>query len=151
MSLVAKFFRMSPHMKIATMVAPLLLVGGWGVADYFESKKKASDQVFPMETVGPCILSEGACRFRILEFDATVTAAAGGVGSRFELQTSEPVKAVNIEVVGGSASQSPKAMVPDADDPNLWSLETQVPFADGKKFHMVISTGEAFLFADGSW
>lgn len=152
MSILAKFFRMSAHMKIAMIVAPLLLIGGWGVADYFESRKSPSDQVFPMETVGPCILSEGACRFSILEFNADVSAAAKGDGtSAFVLKTSEPVKAVNLEVVGTNSVQHPKAMVPDAEDSNLWTLDTVVPFAEGKEFHMVISTGEAFLFADGNW
>lgn len=151
MSLLAKYFRLSGHMKIAMIVAPLLLVGGWGVADYFESKKKASDQVFPMKAVGPCILSEGACQFRILEFDAVISASNSGSGSAFVLETSEPVKAANLEVLGKSSSQAPRAMMPDANDANKWILNASVPFNDGKAFHLVISTGEAFLFADGNW
>lgn len=152
MSLVGKFFGMSAHMKMAMIIAPLLLIGGWGIADYWESRKKASDQVFEMDKIGACNLTKDPCQFRILEFDAQLSALAGQAGgSVIELSTSEPVKAVNLEVVSLNGAEAPRAMSADESNVNRWVLESSAPVSGLTGFNMVISTGEAFLFGDGKW
>lgn len=152
MGILDKYFRLSRHTKLALIMAPILLVGGYIAADYYESRQDADDQVYQMEKKSVCNLRGAGCEFTILEFEVALSAKpTESGGSLFVLKTSEAVQAVNLEVLHGGESDRPRSMLADSNDVNKWVLDSPVPFGSVSEFHLVISTGKAFLFAEAKW
>lgn len=151
MSLLGKFFTMSPHLRLAVILAPMLLIGGFLVADFIETRGNKGERVHLLELADVCNLATSACQFRISEFTATLTASASGSGSRVKLETSEPIKAVNLEMLGQGGIEEPRAMTPDVGDLNKWYLDSRFVPEALTGVHMVISTGKVFLAGDANW
>lgn len=151
MNLLGKYFSMSAHTRLALILAPMLLVGGYIVADYIESRETEKDKVHFLTLSEPCRLGGSACVFRISEFDATLTASPSSGGSRILLLTSEPIKAVNLEMLGSSGNETPTAMTPDSGDLNKWYLDSALTIEQLRGVNMVISTGKVFLPAEARW
>jgi hypothetical protein len=63
---------MSPHIKVAIIIAPLLLIGGYIVADYYQTSKEekyltSEAQRIPayrLEMASSCAIPEQACKFK---------------------------------------------------------------------------------------
>ena len=151
MNLLGKFFGMSAHMRLAVMIAPLLLVGGYIVADFIEEKTQANERVFPLELAEVCNLQTSTCQFGVADFIVRLSAQESGAGTRLTLTTSEAVKAVNLEMLASGGTMQPTAMTPDANDVNLWHLDSTLPLRAIYEVHMVVSTGKAFRMGEARW
>ncbi len=72
---------MSPHLKVAIIIAPLLLIGGYIIADYYQTSKEekylASEAqripAFELEIASRCAIPEQACKFKKDDLTLTLT------------------------------------------------------------------------------
>lgn len=69
MNPVAKFFTLSPHLRTAIILAPLLAIAGYVAAGYYMAGKQSAKQppgtpALELRAVGDCRILAGECRFR---------------------------------------------------------------------------------------
>ena len=137
-------------MRMAIILAPLLLIGGFVVAGLFQNAGE-DDKVHKLELAEACNLATSTCQFDILEFSAVLSAEPVDAGSRLTLMTTESVKAVNLELLSQAGAEPPRAMTPDQADLNKWYLDSPLSPQEMSEVHLVISTGKVFLLGEASW
>lgn len=68
---------MNRDKKIAFILAPFLLVGGWVATDLYVESKQESTQLFQLEAAGECRLFDGNCILQSGDMQVNVTDADG--------------------------------------------------------------------------
>lgn len=80
---------MNRHLKVAFMVAPILLVLGWGGADFYEESKANETRFIELKPEGHCDVINESCVLKSGEFKVNVFDKDGVtvVNSTFPLDT----------------------------------------------------------------
>lgn len=80
---------MNRHLKVAFMVAPILLVLGWGGADFYEESKANETRFIQLKPDGHCDVINKSCVLKSGEFKVNVFDKDGDtvVNSTFPLDT----------------------------------------------------------------
>lgn len=52
---------MNKHQKVALLIAPILIIGGYIASDFYIANEASQDKVFPLETEGSCDVLGGNC------------------------------------------------------------------------------------------
>ncbi len=148
MGLVSKFVGLSPHLRLALVIAPLLTVGGYVLVDMYEEADAPDEQVFRLVSEGECRLSSGVpCKFSGMGLDVLLEATPSAEGgTRLDLDTSLAVRQVMLEAVG-SASVPPSSMAGDGKGLS-WSKTLPHSLSSYDELHVVFSTRRAFLFLE---
>ncbi|MGV6858089.1 MAG: hypothetical protein ACWA5X_03860 [bacterium] len=148
MGIVSKFVGLSPHMRLALVIAPLLAVGGYVATDMYKEADVPDEQVYRLQAQGDCHLASGnSCSFSGMGLDATLAVEGTAEGGTAVLvQTSLPVKQVMLEAAG-TTSTTPRSMANVADGEG-WRLELPHALSGYEELHIVFSTRRAFLFLE---
>lgn len=72
---------MSPHIKVAIIIAPLLLIGGYIIADYYQTSKEEKyltseaqrTPAYKLEMASRCAIPAQACKFKKDNLTLTLT------------------------------------------------------------------------------
>ena len=103
---------MNRHTKVALMVAPFLILGGYIASDFYLEKQAEQTRVFKLVPFGQCILKSGKFEVNIYDKAGTTT-----VNSTF------PLDSATLFLVDKSnqASAYPLGMI---DNPYYWQSST---------------------------
>lgn len=124
------YLSLSPHMRIAIIMAPFLAIGGYGLADLWESKKApevkkdvAMQQLF---VEGQCKLSAGKCTLSYNNLKVVIRqgkASEPGL-ARLELEPSVVLRAVQMSLV--QDGEEHKVLVDRRPEEDVWIAEFPV-------------------------
>ncbi|MBU2871863.1 hypothetical protein [Colwellia sp. E2M01] len=80
---------MNKHLKIAFLVAPILAIAGFGLADLYSENKAAQEKVIQLVAEGNCDVTQNDCVLTSGEFKINVSDKAGvtQINSTFPLDT----------------------------------------------------------------
>jgi len=80
---------MNKHIKMAFMVAPFLIIGGYVASDFYIEHKADQQRVFHLKSVGDCDVINQNCILKSGEFEVNVFDKNGitNVNSTFPLDT----------------------------------------------------------------
>jgi hypothetical protein len=149
MALIEKFTRASPHLKIALVVAPLLLVGGYILAGFYqpgpttETPPASARTGSALEVPQGCHLPGGVCELLHREIALNLSATPEGNSTLIYLAASVPLEGVL--VAGGE--HSPTSMV-NRGTPKRWKATLPYLLQRGDSLRLAVVSGERRYFAE---
>lgn len=144
MGLIKKFTLSSSHTKIAIIVAPLLAIGGYILADHYASKKEAelSSQVKPLTLQSGCRLLGGVCELLHREIAINISAESGPTTTVY-LRASTAIDGALLSSTG----QQPMAMERRGDN-ERWKALLPYPLEEETAIQLAIVAGERRYYAE---
>lgn len=119
---------MNRHLKVAFMVAPILLVLGWGGADYYDEHEAAQLKIIQLEPVGHCDVINHNCILRSGEFKVNVSDKNGIT----EVNSTFPLDTATLFLVDKSDNMTPYPLGMK-DSPYYWKNYTDLRSYAGNK------------------
>lgn len=119
---------MNRHTKMAFMVAPFLLIGGFIASDFYVENKAQQEKVFQLLPVGSCDVINQDCRLKSGKFEVNVLDQKGIT----TVNTTFPLDKATLFLVDNNkqATAFPLGML---DTPYYWHSETPLRNLIGDK------------------
>lgn len=101
------FFGLSPHIRTAILIAPILTIGGYGLADFFlvgGKESKQETEFIALHKVNECRLAGGSCQLERDGFKAEIKripATEPGL-IRLQIRSNMAMRGVKLSLVQGS-------------------------------------------------
>ncbi len=116
---------MTPHMKAATIIAPFLLIGGYIIADYYQSEKEKEYlssqakkiEAFELDKVSECGLLDEPCEFRKEGLVLIMSADSNS----YHIDSNEALKGVTIGLAQPDRETRTLQMY-QIDKPTHWAI-----------------------------
>ncbi len=145
MGLIRKYTRLSPHLRLALILAPLLAVGGYILAGFYQpgSGDEPDDGPRPLQLSGNCRLPEGVCKLLHREIAVNVGAEQQGEATEIYLATSVPLEGA----VVGLENATPVTMT-TRGSLKRWKARLSRPLRPGDHLHLALVTRDHRYFAD---
>lgn len=147
MGLIQKFTAASPHLKIALIVAPLLVIGGYIAADLFrpeEAPVAPGQTTSAMQVSEKCRLLGGVCELLHREIAANLGATLQeDGGTLIHLATSVPLAGALI----AGEQQEPVTMQSRGND-KRWKALLPYPLQEGDRLRLAMVSGERRYYAE---
>ena len=147
MGLIRKFTAASPHLKIALIVAPLLVIGGYIVADLYRPREAPPPQprtASELQVPEECRLLGGVCELLHREIAANIGAELEENGrTRIYLATSVPLEGALL----AGEQQDPVTMV-SRRDARHWQALLPYPLREGDRLRLALVSGKRRYFAE---
>ncbi len=149
MGLIRKFTATNPHLKIALVVAPLLMVGGYIIADLFElsttpESTESANNAKPLVVDDRCRLLGEVCELLHREIAVNIGAEPGpGSTTLVYLSTSVPVDGVLV-----AREKAPPIRMTTRGSSKRWKAELPYPLAEGERIRLALVRGEHRYFAE---
>ena len=112
---------MNKDKKLAIILAPLLLVGGYIASDQYIEYKDSESRMFQLTPVGECAIFTGDCIFESGDMKINITDENGLT----KINTSFPVDTVLISIVLKNTKEIVYGL-DKAKDPQYWEKETNI-------------------------
>ncbi|MCB1640012.1 MAG: hypothetical protein KDI15_14315, partial [Thiothrix sp.] len=99
------YLGLHPHVRIALVVAPFLVILGYGLMDIWvkPDTPEASRQeisVQPLEQLGECRLVSGQCRFRYGDLEVSLQRANSEAGlARIDLVSNQHIRGIRFAIL----------------------------------------------------
>ncbi len=144
MGLIRRFTRLSPHLRLALILTPLLGLGGYLLAGLFASTPDgpAEDAPRAIEASEPCRLLGGVCRLLHREIAVNLGTPADDPGLLY-LASSVPLKGALV----GLDDAPPQAMQ-RRDNPKHWQLRLPHPPGPGAHLRLALATDQHRYYAE---
>jgi len=149
MGLIRKFTATNPHLKIALVVAPLLMVGGYIIADLFEPSAtpeptESANSAKPLAVDEECRLLGEVCELLHREIAVNISAEPGpGSTTLVYLSTSVPVDGVLV-----TREEAPPTRMTARGSSKRWKAELPYALAEGERVRLALVRGEHSYFAE---
>ncbi len=145
MGLIRKYTQLSPHLRLALIVAPLLLVGGYLLAGFYQPgpDDKPNDAPRALQLSGSCRLPGEVCRLLHREIAVNVGAEQQGKITEIYLATSVPLQGA----VVGLENTTPVTMT-TRGSLKRWKARLLRPLRPGDHLHLALVTRDHRYFAD---
>ncbi len=139
---------MNKHQKLALIVAPFLLIGGYIAADYYsiaQDKAAMEQKAGRMTTLGDCNLQKGSCILQKgpLEMTLSVDQATAG---QLLLVSNQPLEGVTIAF----ADDNPERMFLDGDNKH-WKMTMKSAVIVATKLKLITSINKVYYFVEVDW
>lgn len=112
---------MNKDKKLAIILAPLLLVGGYIASDQYIEYKDNEARMFQLTPVGECAIFTGDCILESGDMQINITDKKGTT----KINTSFPVDTVVISIVLKDTKEIVYGL-DKANDPQYWEKETNI-------------------------
>lgn len=121
------FFGLPIHLRIAVMVAPVLVIGGYGLADLWvtkdQPKQKEPIAMQPLQLQGECLLSTNQCVLQHERMKVSLIRQDSGKPGivRLEIKPDTNIRGVQLSLV--QAGEEHRIVVDSSKDGNQWVAE----------------------------
>ncbi len=144
MGLIRRFTRLSPHLRLALILTPLLGLGGYLLAGLFTPAPDApaDDRPRAIEPAGPCRLRGGVCRLLHREIAVNLGTPADDPGLLY-LATSVPIEGALV-----SLDDAPPQPMQRRDNAKHWQLRLAHPPGLGSRLRLALATDQHRYYAE---
>ncbi len=135
---------MNPHLKIAIVVAPLLAIAGWGLAEMYwtATHPDAAARLAPRRA---CDMRVKACRLKAGDLHLFIRGEFGGRGLRaLRIESSEPLTTVLVSIAPLRAQRDRPVRMTSADG-RTWRVslaDAPPPGKDARRLRLVVTAGK---------
>ena len=148
MGLIRKYTQASPHLKIALVVAPLLAVGGYILAGFYQPDAQpepvAQQDATALQPSDECRLLEDVCRLLHREIAVNISASPTQEGSTLILlAASVPLKGALVS----AGDHQPVAMT-IRNGNKRWKATLPYPLHQSDQLHLALGSGERRYYAE---
>lgn len=112
---------MNKHTKIAIVVAPFLIVGGYIAADYYDQEQQKSKNLFQLSVQGQCNLLHKPCLLSNNQLSLTLS----NLNGLTSVKSSHSLEQLTFSMVASNNKESSYKMRPLADKKN-WQAKTAI-------------------------
>lgn len=105
------FFGLSLHSCIAIMVAPFMLIGGWGMMDLWLNKDKPTQKkdvaMQQLVAEGQCLLATNQCKLSYKDMQVSMMRGEASAPDlvRIDIRANQPLRGVQLALVYGEEEQ----------------------------------------------
>lgn len=140
---------MNKHVKLAFIVAPFLLIGGYIAADYYDAfSKEKQDYIYELKESSSCNLVNTACDFTSRELKLQMQDKAGVI----QLNSNFALDNVIVSVFNEAGKEQIFTFKPESENLKEWSGYTTLRElsrrVDSSKIRIVVNVGKSYFIKE---
>ncbi len=113
--------QLNKHTKLAILLAPLLIIGGYIASDQYVAHKANEQKIFSLSTPNPCDIFKAGCVLTSGNMQINITDNSGIT----KANTSFPVDSVVISLVYNNGKETIYRL-DETQNPQYWARETDI-------------------------
>ncbi len=138
---------MNRHTKIAILIAPFLIIGGYIAADYYQQQQTKSRNIFKLSLQGSCDLTRNPCTLT----DKQLTLTISNNNNTTKIITSHALEEVIISLVDKRNTEI-RYIMKASKNQKLWQSETQISAlleqTPALKIRLISIINKAYYFSE---
>lgn len=138
---------MNRHTKIAIVIAPFLIVGGYIAADYYDEEKKKNKNLFELRVQGQCNLSKKPCQLSNKQLLLTISDNNGIT----KVKSNRLLEKITFSMVDNNHQESVYQMNYQIDTKS-WQANTDISdllsHSSKLKLRLIATVNKGFYFSE---
>jgi len=134
-------------MKLAIIIAPFLLVGGYIAGDYYEEKKAASKNLFQMKVDGKCDIVSDKCTLKHEKLTLNLSDKNGFT----QIDSNYALDSAGLSIIESSSKELQYPLTPDIGR-TYWQASTELASLSETspelKIRIIVTVNKGFYFSE---